>query len=96
MRRKKTMSVREFMNGEFKKPKKRPTKINSFVYVNPAAFIDPTVCTVAGIILLIAITEKVLARNEHFEAMRIIQIIMDVALPAGGISALLFFLLEVL
>jgi hypothetical protein len=95
MRREETMSIKEFMSGEKKKPKKRDTKLYSFIFVNPWSFVDPTVCTIAGIVLLIAILEKFMERKEYFEGMRFIQSIMDVVLPLSGIAALIFFLLEV-
>lgn len=93
--RKEKMSVKEFMSGDFKKPKKRGRKTYSFIFVNPMSFVDPTVCTIAGIVLLIALLEKFMERKEYFEGMKFIQSIMDVALPVGGIAALVFFLLEV-
>lgn len=93
--REETMTIKQFMNGEHKKPKKRDTKAYSFIFINPMSFVDPTVCTIAGIVLLIALLEKFMERKEYFEGMKFIQSIMDVALPVGGIAALVFFLLEV-
>jgi hypothetical protein len=95
MKRRETMSIKSFMSGEYKKPKKRDRKTYSFIFVNPMSFVDPTVCTIAGIVLLIALLEKFMERKEYFEGMKFIQSIMDVALPVGGIAALVFFLLEV-
>lgn len=89
------MSIKTFMSGEYKKPKKRATKINSFIFVNPAAFIDPTVCTIAGIVLAIALLEKFLEHKQYFQGMQVLQGIMDAVLPIGGIAALAFFLWEV-
>jgi hypothetical protein len=90
-----TMSIKTFMNEEYKKPKKRNVRAHSFIFVNPAAFIDPTVCTIAGVVLLIALLEKFMERKEYYEGMKIISSIMDVALPVSGIVALIFFLMEV-
>ena len=90
------MTIKQFMTGEREKPKKRAVKVNSFIFVNPMAFVDPTVCTIAGIVLLIALLEKFMERKEYFNGMKFIQSIMDVALPVGGIAALVFFLLEVI
>lgn len=93
--REERMTIKEFTTGEYKKPKKRARKVYSFIFVNPAAFIDPTVCTIAGVVLLIALLEKFMERKEYFEGMKVIQGIMDVALPVSGIVALIFFLMEV-
>jgi hypothetical protein len=93
--REEKMTIKQFMSGEYKKPKKRDRKVYSFIFVNPMSFVDPTVCTIAGIVLLIALLEKFMERKEYFEGMKFIQSIMDVALPVGGIAALVFFLLEV-
>lgn len=70
-------------------------KAYSFIFINPWSFVDPTVCTLAGIVLLIALLEKFMERKEYFAGMQIIQSIMDVALPISGIAALIFFLMEV-
>jgi hypothetical protein len=95
MKGRETMSIKSFMSGEYKKPKKKGTKMYSFIFINPMSFVDPTVCTIAGIVLLIALLEKFMERKEYFEGMKFIHSIMDVALPVGGIAALVFFLLEV-
>jgi hypothetical protein len=95
VKKRETMSIKQFMAGEREKPKKRAVKVNSFIFINPISFVDPTVCTIAGIVLLIALLEKFMERKEYFNGMKFIQSIMDVALPVGGIAALIFFLLEV-
>ncbi len=95
MRKRETMTIKQFTTGEYKKPKRRERKVNSFIFVNPMAFVDPTVCTITGIILLIALLEKFLANKEYYEGMKFINGLMDVVLPVGGIAALVFFLMEV-
>ena len=94
----KTIKFEDFMSGEFKKVeiKRKPFKAYSFIYVNPWAMIDPTVCTVAGIILAVVLIEKFLEHKEYFQAMQIIQSILDVVLPISGLAALTFFAWEVL
>jgi len=92
------ISFRDFMNESYKKDRKpsKPLKLYSFIYVNPWAMIDPTVCTVAGVILAIVLVEKFLQHKEYYHAMQIIQSILDVVLPIGGLAALTFFAWEVI
>lgn len=92
------ISFKDFMNKDYKKDRKpsKPLKLYSFIYVNPWALVDPTVCTIAGAILAIVLVEKFLERKEYFHAMQIIQSILDVVLPISGLAALTYFAWEVL
>jgi hypothetical protein len=98
MPKKEIISFKDFMNESYKKDRKprKPLKAYSFIYVNPWAMIDPTVCTVAGVILAFVLVEKFLERKEYFHAMQIIQSILDVVLPVSGLAALTFFAWEVI
>jgi prolipoprotein diacylglyceryltransferase len=87
------INFKEFMNGSWKEPKPKPIKAYSIIYINPMAFIDPTVCIVGGVILSIAVLEKYLQRKEHYAALEKIQSIMYFVLPTAGIGGVIYFLL---
>lgn len=93
-----TIKFSEFMNGDYTKEqiKRKPFKAYSYIYVNPWALVDPTICTIGGAILAIVLIEKFLEHKEYFRAMQIIQSILDVVLPISGLAALTFFIWEVL
>ena len=89
-----TIQFNQFMSGEYKKPKKKPLKAYSVIYINPWAFIDPTVCAIGGVVLGIALLEKYLERKEHFPLLEKIQSVTGLLFPALGFGGLVYFLIS--
>jgi hypothetical protein len=93
VKRVETINFREFMSGEWEQPKKKPLKAYSVIYINPWAFIDPTICAIGGVVLGIALFEKYLEKKEHFPLLDKMQSVTGLLFPAVGFGSLVYFLL---
>jgi mannose/fructose/N-acetylgalactosamine-specific phosphotransferase system component IIC len=93
---KKTQTIKfsEFMSGEYKKPKQKQVKAYSVIYINPWAFIDPTICTIGGVVLGIALFEKFLERKEYFSLLEKMQSVTGLLFPAIGFGSLVYMLIS--
>jgi len=93
MRKTKWFNFRNF----FHKPsltssiKPRPFKAYSFVPFSPFAMLDPTILTIGGIVLGIAIIERILERWGVIDLVDQFSKIMRFILPVTFYSALIYF-----
>jgi len=93
MRKTKWFDFRNF----FHKPsltssiKPRPFKAYSFVPFSPFAMLDPTILTIGGIVLGIAIIERILERWGVIDLVDQFSKIMRFILPVTFYSALIYF-----
>ncbi|PEA36933.1 hypothetical protein CON45_22285 [Priestia megaterium] len=71
--------------------KPRPFKAYSFVPFSPFAMLDPTILTIGGIILGIAIIERILERWGVIDLVDQFGKIMRLILPVTFYSALIYF-----
>ncbi|MGG3160027.1 hypothetical protein ABEP50_30870 [Priestia megaterium] len=71
--------------------KPRPFKAYSFVPFSPLAMLDPTVLTIGGIVLGIAIIERILERWGVIDLVDQFAKVMRFILPVTFYSALIYF-----
>ncbi|UKJ83434.1 hypothetical protein H1W83_27865 (plasmid) [Priestia megaterium] len=69
----------------------RPLKAYSFVPFSPLAMLDPTILTIGGIVLGIAITERILERWGVIDLVDQFAKVMRFILPVTFYSALIYF-----
>ncbi|MGC9935280.1 hypothetical protein [Priestia aryabhattai] len=69
----------------------RPFKAYSFVPFSPLAMLDPTILTIGGIVLGIAITERILERWGVIDLVDQFAKVMRFILPVTFYSALIYF-----
>jgi len=71
--------------------KPRPFKAYSFVPFSPLAMLDPTILTIGGIVLGIAIIERILERWGVIDLVDQFAKVMRFILPVTFYSALIYF-----
>ncbi|WP_416435506.1 hypothetical protein [Priestia megaterium] len=71
--------------------KPRPFKAYSFVPFSPLAMLDPTILTIGGIVLGIAIIERILERWGVIDLVDQFAKVMRFILPVAFYSALFYF-----
>ncbi|WP_369361790.1 hypothetical protein [Priestia megaterium] len=71
--------------------KPRPFKTYSFVPFSPLAMLDPTILTIGGIVLGIAIIERILERWGVIDLVDQFANVMRFILPVTFYSALIYF-----
>ncbi|WP_455931208.1 hypothetical protein [Priestia aryabhattai] len=71
--------------------KPRPFKAYSFVPFSPLAMLDPTILTIGGIVLGIAIIERILERWGVIDLVDQFARVMPFILPVTFYSALIYF-----
>ncbi|MEI4529349.1 hypothetical protein [Priestia megaterium] len=71
--------------------KSRPFKVYSFVPFSPLAMFDPTILTIGGIVLGIAIIERILERWGVIDLVDQFAKVMRFILPVTFYSALVYF-----
>ncbi|PFP46254.1 hypothetical protein COK01_21730 [Priestia megaterium] len=71
--------------------KPRPFKAHSFVPFSPFAMLDPTILTIGGIVLGIAIIERILERWGVIDLVDQFSKVMRFILPVTFYSALIYF-----
>ncbi len=71
--------------------KPRPFKTYSFVPFSPVAMLDPTILTLGGIVLGIAIIERILERWGVIDLVDQFEKVMRFILPVTFYGALLYF-----
>ena len=71
--------------------KPRPFKAYSFVPFSPLAMLDPTILTIGGIVLGIAIIERILERWGVIDLVDHFAKVMRFILPVTFYSALIYF-----
>ncbi|MEH7264136.1 hypothetical protein CN395_28760 [Priestia megaterium] len=69
----------------------RPFKAYSFVPFSPLAMLDPTILTIGGIVLGIAVIERILERWGVIDLVDQLAKIMRFILPVAFYSALIYF-----
>ena len=88
----------DFLDGSYKtKPvqKRKGKMVYSFIYINPSAFFDPTVCVIGGIVLGLAIVEKFLAANGHYNVVAKMELIRSIVFPAIAVFGIGYVLSSV-
>ncbi|MBY0214801.1 MULTISPECIES: hypothetical protein [Priestia] len=93
MRKTHDIGFRNFLHQPFFKPstKPRPFKAYSFVPFSPLAMLDPTILTIGGIVLGIAIIERILERWGVIDLVNQFAKVMRFILPVTFYSALIYF-----
>ncbi|MEM5003234.1 hypothetical protein [Priestia megaterium] len=93
MRKTHDSTFRKFFNKPSLKPstKPRPFKAYSFVPFSPLAMLDPTILTIGGIILGIAIIERILERWGVIDLVDQFSKVMRFILPVTFYGALFYF-----
>jgi hypothetical protein len=69
----------------------RPFRAYSFVPFSPLAMLDPTILTIGGIVLGIAIIERILERWGVIDLVDQLSKVMRFILPVAFYSALIYF-----
>ncbi|MED4116010.1 hypothetical protein P4661_24405 [Priestia megaterium] len=93
MRKTKWFDFQNFFHKSPSKPstKPRPFKAYSFVPFSPLAMLDPTILTIGGIVLGIAIIERILERWGVIDLVDQFSKVMRFILPVTFYSALIYF-----
>jgi hypothetical protein len=93
MRKTHYITFRNFFHKPFFKPltKPRPFTAYSFVPFSPLAMLDPTILTIGGIVLGIAIIERILERWGVIDLVEQFSRIMRFILPVTFYGALFYF-----
>ncbi|MED4169701.1 hypothetical protein [Priestia megaterium] len=93
MRKTHYSTFRNFFNKPSSNPstKPRPFKAYSFVPFSPLAMLDPTILTLGGIVLGIAIIERILERWGVIDLVDQFSKIMRFILPVTFYGALFYF-----
>ncbi|MED4254988.1 hypothetical protein P4689_20580 [Priestia megaterium] len=93
MRNNKGFTFRKIFPKPSFKPstKPRPFKAYSFVPFSPLAMLDPTILTIGGIVLGIAIIERILERWGVIDLVDQLAKVMRFILPVSFYSALFYF-----
>jgi hypothetical protein len=93
MRKTHYIGFRNFLHQPFFKPstKSCPFKAYSFVPFSPLAMLDPTILTLGGIVLGIAIIERILERWGVMDLVDQFAKVMRFILPVTFYSALIYF-----
>ncbi|MBU8756754.1 hypothetical protein KM927_25075 [Priestia megaterium] len=93
MRKKHDSTFRKFFHNPFFKPstKPRPFKAYSFVPFSPLAMLDPTILTLGGIVLGVAIIERILERWGVIDLVDQFSKVMRFILPVTFYGALFYF-----
>ncbi|WP_375347400.1 hypothetical protein ACEWPB_28300 (plasmid) [Priestia megaterium] len=93
MRKTHDIGFRNFLHQPFFKPstKPRPFKAYSFVPFSPLAMLDPTILTIGGIVLGIAIIERILERWGVIDLVDQFAKVMRFILPVTFYGALFYF-----
>lgn len=94
-----TIKFNDFLNGNYKDKdlQEHPYKTNklySFVGVpiNITAFLDPTIITISSIVLLIALSEKMLANYGLYDTLAKVEGFMSFLFPVVTFGFLLYVL----
>ena len=93
MRKTHDIGFRSFLHKPSFKPsiKPRPFKAYSFVPFSPLAMLDPTILTIGGIVLGIAMIERILERWGVIDLVDQFAKVMRFILPVTFYSALIYF-----
>src|SRR5919205_1811806 len=93
MRKTHDIGFRNFLHQPSFKPstKHRPFKAYSFVPFSPLAMLDPTILTIGGIVLGVAIIERILERWGVIDLVDQFAKVMRFILPVTFYSALIYF-----
>jgi hypothetical protein len=93
MRKTQWFIFRKIFSPSPKPPLKRPRpfKAYSFVPFSPLAMLDPTILTIGGIVLGIAIIERILERWGVIDLVDQLAKVMRFILPVAFYSALFYF-----
>jgi len=93
MRKTHYITFRKFFHKPSFNPstKPRPFKAYSFVPFSPLAMLDPTILTIGGIVLGIAIIERILERWGVIDLVDQFAKVMRFILPVTFYSALIYF-----
>ncbi|MED3971342.1 hypothetical protein P4658_26970 [Priestia megaterium] len=93
MRKTQWFPFRKIFSPSSKPPLKRPRRFKaySFVPFSPFAMLDPTILTLGGIVLGIAIIERVLERWGVIDLVDQFAKVMRFILPVTFYSALIYF-----
>jgi len=93
MRKTQWVNFRNFLHKPSSKPstKPRPFKAYSFVPFSPLAMLDPTILTIGGIVLGIAIIERILEGWGVIDLVDQFAKVMRFILPVAFYSALFYF-----
>ena len=87
------IAFRNFFHKPSSKPSTKPRPFNaySFVPFSPLAMLDPTILTIGGIVLGIAIIERILERWGVIDLVDQFAKVMRFILPVTFYSALIYF-----
>jgi len=93
MRKTHYIAFQNFFHKPSSKPstKPRPFKAYSFVPFSPLAMLDPTILTIGGIVLGIAIIERILERWGVIDLVDQFSKVMRFVLPVTFYGALFYF-----
>ncbi|WP_427124773.1 hypothetical protein ACQCPP_12575 [Priestia megaterium] len=93
MKKVQTISFSDFMDRSYQKvvQKKKPIRAYS-LYINPIVLFDPTVCVIGGIILGLALIEKLLIRQGNIDIAMVIQSVVHILFPLLTIGSLTYVL----
>ncbi|MED4067527.1 hypothetical protein [Priestia megaterium] len=93
MRKTHYITFRNFLHKPSSKPSTKPRPFNaySFVPFSPLAMFDPTILTIGGIVLGIAIIERILERWGVIDLVDQFARVMRFILPVTFYSALIYF-----
>jgi len=93
MRKTQKFPFRKIFSQSLKPPLKKPRPFNvySFVPFSPLAMLDPTILTLGGIVLGIAIIERILERWGVIDLVDQFTKVMRFILPVTFYSALIYF-----
>ncbi|GFZ69047.1 hypothetical protein PSE10B_55690 [Pseudomonas amygdali pv. eriobotryae] len=95
MKKTESISLENFMNGSYKRVKRRsrPYRAYSFVPFSPLAMLDPTILTIGGIVLGIALIERLLERLGVLDIAENISSVIRFIMPVTFFGALIYFLM---
>lgn len=91
--KKQSYSIKEFMN---RKEPSTPTPSKNLtaysLYINPAAFFDPTFILIGAGVVVVAILEKKLAENGLISIASFLSNILRLALPGVALGSIIYLI----
>ncbi|MGG0343281.1 hypothetical protein ABEY50_24795 [Priestia megaterium] len=95
MKKTELISLKNFMNVSYKKTKCKPSAYRAFSFVpfSPLAMLDPTILTIGGIVLGIALIERFLERLGVLDIEENISSVLRFIMPVTFFGALIYFLM---
>ncbi|RVP93284.1 hypothetical protein [Sinorhizobium meliloti] len=96
LKRKETLSIKEFMNKKedvtLNETPKRTNLTAYSLYINPAAFFDPTFILIGCGVVAVAVLEKKMAENGLVSIASFLSTVLRLALPGVALGSIIYLI----